>query len=252
MLALSLDRTEEDVDQRIRKKRVLLEDALSRDPNCVPALLGLALTLDLQLAHDIDVDRDALVRRMAEATAKAVRLNDGMPSAWALHSAALLYAGRWEAALEASAKTLALEPYGCAPLANQAWLVLMCGRPMDALTTIELVLAMDKQHTGAQMQVLCEANLLLGQYQRATEAGEKSLGLGAYDESAIRVMLAAAYMHIGNTAESVAMRDAVLKLEPRHTIAVDRARRCSRHTQYFELLEEHVYPALRRARWPED
>jgi hypothetical protein len=90
--ALSLDRTEENVDKRIRKKRGLLEDLLSREPNCVPALLGLAITLDLQLALDIDVERDALVRRMEGSTAKAVRLNDGLPSAWGLHSAALLYA----------------------------------------------------------------------------------------------------------------------------------------------------------------
>ena len=74
--ALALERTETEPHCTSRAQEKLLEEALQRDPNLVPALVLLSRVLIQQFEYDVHVDRDRLVRRMNELTSKAVRLND--------------------------------------------------------------------------------------------------------------------------------------------------------------------------------
>ena len=251
VLAFALDRTEPDVRERIRRKELLLEDALRREPNCVQALLGLAIALHERLTHDIDADRTALVRRMNESTARALRLNDTLPVTWLLRAAALMYDGQWKASLEASAKSIALEPYSGSLLEHRAGLIMSCGQPDDALCVLAQAAAEDPQPTATQMQIVCEAHLLCGRYADAIEAGERSLGLGSGDDFDTHVCLVAANQNVGDTAKASNAMEAVLRLQPRYTIAIHRSRVPSRHPQYLELLDRHVFPALRLAGLPE-
>jgi adenylate cyclase len=250
VLAFALDRTEADLRQRMRRKELLLEDALRREPNCVPALLAVAIECDQRLAHDIDADRTALVRRMGESTARALRLNDTLPVTWLLRAAALMYAGQWKASLEASAKSIALEPYSNGLLVHRAMLILSCGEPDEALALLAKVAAGDDQPTAVQMQATCEAHLLSGRYSDAIEAGERSLGLGPSDEFDTQVCLAAANGHVGDHQKASIATNVLLRLQPRFTIAIHRSRR-PQHPRYLELLDAHVYPALRKVGLPE-
>jgi class 3 adenylate cyclase/tetratricopeptide (TPR) repeat protein len=249
--ALALDRTEPDIRERMRRKEVLIEDALRRDPNSVPALCALANALDLRITRDVDADRDSLVRRMDEVTAKAVRLNEIQPTTWFLRSAALMYAGQWQAALEACAKAIALEPYSAGLLTHRAWLIMMCGRPEEALSVLEEAIAIDPQRSAMQMQVACEARLLLGRYDQAIDAGEKARGLGATDDLDTLLNLTAAYALTDDAAKAESMRDAAQHLVPQYSIAIHRSRRYSRHPLYLELVEQRLYPGLRKAGFAE-
>jgi hypothetical protein len=109
--ALALDRTEAESLETKHDQEELLEEALRRDPNLVAALVLLARMLIQQIDYDIHIDRDRTVRRMNDLTGKAVRLNDSLPAAWVLRSLALMFIGQWNAALQASAKGMRLEPY---------------------------------------------------------------------------------------------------------------------------------------------
>jgi adenylate cyclase len=251
MQALMLDRTEPDFAQRVRRKESLFEEALSRDPNCVPALLGLAIAMDMRLTHDLDSDWQSVVRRMDELTTRALRLNDTQPVTWLLRSAVLMYGGQWQASLEAIERAIALEPYSSDLVVHRAWVKLACGRPDESLGDLEESLAMDPQRTAAQMQTACEAQLLAGRYAESIAAGEKSLGLGAVDEFHTQVCLAAAYANAGDAAKATAARQAIVAAHPRYTIAVHRSRAHSRHPDYLALLERHMYPGLRSAGLPE-
>jgi tetratricopeptide (TPR) repeat protein len=216
----------------------------------VPVLCAVVASLDVRITHDVDADRDALVRRMDELTARAVRLNDVLPVTWFFRSVALLYAGQWQASLEACAKSIALEPHSAGLVTHRAWLTVLCGRPEDALPIIEEAIALDPQRGQAQMQVLCDARLLMGRYEDAIEAGEKAIGLGAVDDMETSLALAAAYANVGNAEKAASACNSALRLEPRYTIAIHGARR-SRHPRYVQLLEKHLYPGLRKAGLPE-
>ena len=86
MRALALEKTETDALKMATEMGRLLEEALSRDPNFVPALVLRARVLIQQIDYDVHVDRDRLVARMNELTSKAMRLNDSQPAIWVLRS----------------------------------------------------------------------------------------------------------------------------------------------------------------------
>ena len=82
---------------------------------------------------------------------------------WLSRSGALMYLGRWDAALEASAKAIRLDPDGTWPVNSRAKLVSMVGRPTEALTLVAQAIAMDPPGSSRGMQIACEAHLLFGQ-----------------------------------------------------------------------------------------
>ena len=144
-----------------------------------------------------------------------------------------------------------LEPYSGSLLEHRAGLIMSCGQPDDALCVLAQAAAEDPQPTATQMQIVCEAHLLCGRYADAIEAGERSLGLGSGDDFDTHVCLVAANQNVGDTAKASNAMEAVLRLQPRYTIAIHRSRVPSRHPQYLELLDRHVFPALRLAGLPE-
>jgi tetratricopeptide (TPR) repeat protein len=175
--ALALDRTEPDSLKRAREKEKLFDQALQRDPNLVPALVGLAGVLVQKIEYDIRADRDRLVQRMDDLTSKAVRLNESQPTTWFFRSIALMFMGQWNASLEASAKAVRLEPYSSGLILNQASLMTLSGRPAEALMLVNQAMGMDPQGNPGQMAVACEAQLLLGHYEQAVTSCEKAKGL---------------------------------------------------------------------------
>ena len=249
--ALALNSTEPDPRQRSAEKERLLEDALARDPMCVPALVGLALALDQRTDHDLAADPVALAQRMLELTTKAVRLNDIHPTTWFLHSGALNATGQWQAALEASAKAMRLEPWSSMLLSHHAALTAWCGRPAEARAMLEDAIATNPQSSAAPMQDLCMAHLLLGNYRDAVDAGEKAIGLGADDPMRTGLHVVAACAQLGEVEKATAALDAVLRALPGLTIAMHRWRNRLAHPDWFRLAERHLYPGLRKAGLPE-
>ncbi|HEV2040583.1 MAG TPA: adenylate/guanylate cyclase domain-containing protein [Casimicrobiaceae bacterium] len=249
--ALALDRTEPDTLKRIRAKESLLDDALRRDPNLVPALVNLAGVLDQQIDNDVHVDRDRAVQRMDDLTSRAVQLNDVLPTTWVYRSMALMYMGQWNASLEASAKAIRLEPDSSGLISNRAALMAYSGRPAEALTLIDQAIALDPPGGYVQMRVACEAHLLLGQYEQAITACEKANGLFREDWI-VNLLLVAASAHHGDTAKAAAVKAEVLRRVPGYTIATLKSRGYSVNPDYIRLAEEQWYSGLRKAGFPEN
>jgi adenylate cyclase len=246
--ALALERTEAEMLKMARKQEKLLEEALQRDPNLVPALVILARVLIQQIEYDADVDRDQLVRRMNELTSKAIRLNDSRPAPWVLRSLALMFMGQWNASLEASARSMRLEPYSSGLMLHHAALTTLSGRPAEAMTFAKQAIAMDPQVDS--MSIVGEAWLLLGEYEQVVTSCEKARGLGG-DKLNVDLLLAAAYAHIGDSENAAAAKAEVLREIPGYTIAIHKSKGYSANADYLRLVEQHLYTGMRKAGFAE-
>ena len=240
----------EDTEKSLDRQQALYEEALRRDPDLVPALLGVSSVLDRQLDIDSNVDRAQLVRRMDDVTSRVVNLNRAAPETWNARAEALMLMGRWDAALEANARAIQLDPDAAWLVANRAWAMSRVGRPAEAVTLVAQAIAMDPPGWWWTHRVGCQAHLLLGQYDEAISACEKATGL-AGDEFVIARFLAAAYAHKGLTARAAEEKDKILRRSPGFTIAMLRAIQYSTHPDYMRLAEEHWYSGLRKAGIPE-
>jgi tetratricopeptide (TPR) repeat protein len=162
-----------------------------------------------------------------------------------------MYAGRMHAAMQACDKAIALEPLGAELLSHRAFLLLMAGRPQDALTVVKEARAMDPASAELGLSIECIAHLLLGDYAGAAVTGEKEMGISRGDDPERNMWMAAAYAQAGDLPKAAALRDAVLREVPGFTIALHRARSRSLEPAYLELADMHLYAGLRKAGFPE-
>ena len=158
----------------------LYEEALRRDPDFVPALLRDPRVLDGQIDFDANVDRERMVRRMDEVTTRAVNLNRTAPETWNFRSQALMYLGRWDAALKQT-------PGRSNSIRVRHGLSVPGVGHVDGRKTCRGPHACragdcdGPSASGRAMRVACGAYLLLGQYDEAVAACDKASGL-SYDE----------------------------------------------------------------------
>ena len=246
--ALALERTEDDPLRISREQERLLEEALRRDPNHVPALVMLARILIQRIDYDIHFDRDRILRRVYDLTGKAVRLNDSQPTPWLLRSMVLMFMGQWNASLEASARGVRLEPYSAGLVLHQAMLNSLAGRLAEAMTLIKQALALDPQVDA--MSIIGEVQLFLGEYREAVASCEKARGNGS-DNLSVELYLAAGYGQLGDVRGAAAARNEVLRIVPGYSIAAHKAKGFSANPEYLRLVEEHLYSGMRKAGFAE-
>jgi class 3 adenylate cyclase/tetratricopeptide (TPR) repeat protein len=236
--------------ERFTRQEALCEEALRLNPDFVPALLCVSYTLDGQLDVDSKIDRARVIRRMDEVTNRAVNLNRGASDAWNSRSGALMYMGRWDAALEANATAIQLDPDAAWLVAARAWSMSMVGRPEEAVALVAQAIAMDQPGEWWTIRAGCEAHLLLGQYEEAIATCERAAGR-AGDDFDIAYFLAAAYAHTGATARAAEEAAKILRRSPGFTIATLRTKQYSTNPEYQRLAEKYWYTGLRKAGIPE-
>ena len=123
--------------------RKLVDEALRREPDLEPAFIARAWFSDYENDVDPKPDHDRIVREFDESTGRAISLDPSDPVAWQMRSFALIYLGRWDAALEASAMQIKLDPDDPDSYVARAWVVNMTGRPGEAVKLVERALAMN-------------------------------------------------------------------------------------------------------------
>jgi adenylate cyclase len=230
--------------------RKLVDRALLLDPDLVPALILRAALINNEGDVDPNQDRDRIARDQDQLTARAVVLDPTDPTAWNWRGVALAYLGRWDAALEANAMAIKLEPYEARWYSDRAWLMTQMARPAEALALVDRALALDPANVGYPMRIACEAHLFAGQAEQAIATCEKATGLyAAWD---VNLFLAAAYANHGELAKAAAAKAEALRTVPGLTIAQLRAKRWSDNPEYRQLAaEKYFYEGLRKAGFPE-
>ena len=247
LLAYALDLTDPDTPQRTRQQQELFEDALRRAPDLLPALIGLSNVLYNSL-DDAILDRARVVARLDEVTQRALNLDRTYPSAWALRSRALLEMGQPDAALEASAVAIRLDPEAATHIADRSGLMIESGRPAEALKLADQVIAMDPNNFEA-MKNTCKAYVYLGRHEEAIPRCEKARAHSMNSRWSY-YMLTAAYAQLGDITRAEAAKKEALRMLPSVTIEALKAA-APPNAEYLRVAEEHFYPGLRKAGIPE-
>jgi len=230
--------------------RKLVDEALRLEPDLEPALIARAWIADYENDVDPNPDHDRIVREVDESTGRAISLDRSDPVAWQMRSVALIYLGRWDAALEASAMQIKLDPNNPDSYVARAWVMNMTGRPDEAVKLVERALAMITPNTGWALRIACEARLLAGQAEQAIAACEKATGISIYWFT--HLSLAAAYANNGDMDKAASAKAQILRTVPGYTISQLRAKRYSDHPEYVKLAERYWYAGLRKAGIPEN
>ena len=227
----------------------LVDEALRLEPDLVPALVLRAALINNEFEVDPSADRDrmhasrtGLRREPSSSTRRTPRHGLGAPP----RSDPL---GRWNAALEASAAAIKLDPYEPRWYLLRAGDMILMARLDDALEMTDRALAL---YPGSALATAtaCEVHVLAGRTERGNLDLRTSLR-SARTDWPIHLALAAAYANHGEMAKAAAAKAEVLRIIPGLTIAQLRAKRASDNPEYVTLAETYWYAGLRKAGLPE-
>jgi adenylate cyclase len=231
------------------KARPLYLDALRLDPDLVPALTGLYGTFDTEVEETAAPNRAALLPEMDRVSGRAIALNRTSADAWFARMASLEWLGRWDEALVAADRIIALDPAETSGLLQRSWILIQTGRPADAVPFIERALLVDAQNQRGPYHFMCKAKLLLGRYDEAVTACEKAATENNWWINL--VYLCAAYAQHGDATKAATAKDALLKQKPGYTISWYRNTYQASPPSFFELVERHLAAGLLKAGIPE-
>jgi TolB-like protein/Flp pilus assembly protein TadD len=232
--------------------RALYERALARDPKHVPALEGLAYTLAVIADRSYDPqERDALLRRAEALSLQAVALGPNDAEAWGSHSGVLMFADKSAAAMEAIERALTLNPYFSELHGQHGLLLLNAGRIEEALAAFERAIRLNPvaDAVGVHLNMRCRALLYLGRYGEAIDSCQRAMT--SAPDWPDYMLLTAAYAMAGDLQRAAAVRDELLRREPRFTIRwlIERSGRLA--PPALQVRDQHLIAGLRRAGVPE-
>jgi len=238
-----------DARKGIMEARALYNEALKQNPDLIPALAGIRDTYDWEMEETEAPDRVALLPEMDRLSSRMIALDRTSADAWFERAATLQWLGRWDEALVAADRITALDPANRTGKLQHAWILIQTGRPAEAVPFIEQALAVDPLAPSEPYHFMCKAMLFLGRYDEAVVACEKA---AAEINGWINLIyLCAAYGQHGDVAKAATAREALLKLQPGYTVAWYRSTYRASPPAFFELVDRHMAPGLRKAGLPE-
>jgi tetratricopeptide (TPR) repeat protein len=158
---------------------------------------------------------------------------------------ALEWQQRWEAALEASAEGMRIDPYQVEALIARAWALIFTGRAEEALPVIDRGVALHPKPQGSLIFGKCAAHVSLGRFENAIGECEQLLTLSS--DWYGYVFLVAAYAQQGEMAKATAAKEEVLMRDTDISIARVKGLRVWLHPAFLQQLERHLFPGLRKA-----
>ncbi|MEP6997253.1 MAG: adenylate/guanylate cyclase domain-containing protein [Betaproteobacteria bacterium] len=229
----------------------LYDEALRLDPNFAPAMYGRAEMIVEQLDMGPNPDHKRLAHEADDLTRRALALAGDDAFAWRVRAEALRLQYRWDAALDANATAIKLDPSRSSTLGTRALYMIWTGRPAEALPLTVKALEINPGDRGFELRVACRAYLSLRQYDEAIAACEKSAVEDDYWN--VNAYLAAAYAQKGELAKAAAAGVQVLKRQPKLTIKwyKDLILQVSDNAAYRQESDEQLFAGLRKAGIPE-
>jgi tetratricopeptide (TPR) repeat protein len=254
MRAANLENTASDQLAATIEAGALYDKAIKLDPGYAIAMVARVDNLHNQLlSMRMDAaQRERILAQMDDLSRRAVAINDKYSAAWYARSLALYRQGRMEAALEANAQYMRLDPTRVAPFNQRAWLMLYTGRATEALGLVNQALALTLSNafeTSFSLSTRCAVELRLGRYEDAIADCEKALA--NQDSWFEHSLLAAAYAQAGQLDRATTERNRLLALRSWYSIADDKANEVSDNPTYLQQTESHLYAGLRKAGVPE-
>ena len=228
----------------------LYEEALRQDSSSLEAVMGLYWTSASQIEVEAEAPEQTL-RELNDLSKRAISLDRDDPRVWATRSHALMLQGQWQGALEANAEALRIDPYRNGVVGNQGFLLLLTGRPAEALPVLDRAIALDPRSPDVEnyLQLQCSAHLNLGQFDEAIAACQKALAL---EENWLKYLfLLGALAQKGDMAKAEVAKAQLLKSKPAISIAHLKAGRIWANPLYQQQREANLYAGLRKMGIPE-
>jgi class 3 adenylate cyclase/TolB-like protein len=243
---------DENTEAGAREARKWFDQALRLEPGLVLALRGRWRTLRYEYDLDPHADRTRLLQEMDDLSFRMTSIDENDSHAWWDRAETLSRQRRWEAALEANARALTLDPSFGGPRNQRAAIMIAMGKPAEALAIIDQELARNPQEpseVGAAMLQRCRASLALGRYGDAIAACEKDIALDNWWLP--NVYLLAAYAQNGDAANVATAKATAIRLRPGLSISDLKALWYSNSTDAIQQTEGQLLAGLRKAGIPE-
>jgi adenylate cyclase len=231
--------------------RKLYDEALRLDPHLTIALAARAFNSWTLSKLDPNADRTRLAQEMDEFARRAVASDRADAIAWVARAWALQMQWRWDAALEATAEAIRIEPHSFLPLHTRAWILSMTGRADEAVVLLDKAIALEPRAASSPdlRHNQCYALLLLGQFDKAIAPCEQSVAVG--DDWWPNMFLTAAYAQTGDRAKAAVSKAELLRRRPGFSIAQFNALGLSDNPVFLQQNETNFIPGLRKAGIPE-
>jgi adenylate cyclase len=196
----------------------LHERAIALDPGFAAPHAGLALA---SIANYVNAwtREPATALEAAEAHARrAVALNEQEPVGHMALGGVMLWNRRYDEALAHARRALELDPNHAQAHAFIAVALMYAGRATESLGMFAAAMRLDPHYSNMLLHMLAQAHFMLGNYE---EAAKNLLERIARNPStdASRMLLAAAYGHLGRLEEARTVWGELLKVNPDFSLA---------------------------------
>ena len=239
-------------DDALRDVRAMYEQALELDPEHVPALTGLALTL----AYEGDrapslAQAEALLAQADRISQRAVAAGPRDFEAWRVRAAVLQFKGNLAAAAEAIDRSLALNAYANESHAQRGLILFASGRAEESIAAFDTAIRLnpDGDSVGVHLFSRGRAQLYLGRYAEAIDSGVRSLAYAP--EWTDYMILTAAYAMHGDARNAQLAREELMKRRPSFRIGWLVNESGPMHAKLLRQRDAHLIAGLRRAGVPE-
>lgn len=241
-----------DTDDELVQVQHLYESALALDPDHVPALSGLAMTVAVRANRAQETSETALLlERADQLTLRAISIAPNHHEAWKVRATVLQFQGRLVAASEAIERALLLNPYANEAHGQRGLILYAAGRAEESIAAFDRAIRLnpDGNVVGAHLYHRCRSLLFLGRYADAIDSCVRATAFAP--EWLDYMLLTAAYAMHGDAQQAAAARDELLKRRPGFRISWLLRDTGPIHEQTRRQRDAHLVAGLRRAGVPE-
>ena len=200
---------------------------------------------------DPRADRDALLREADQLTNRAMALESGDPRVWAARGWVLAQQRRLDESLTAFEQSLRIAPHRTGTMHMMAMMLIWSGRAEESLPWIDKALEYEGERADPCLyQRKCSAYTLLGRYEAAAIACEKSAALGS--DASTYPYLTAVYAQLGEHAKAASAKEQLVRGWPGFTLERWKLFIPSDNKVYWDQVEKHLFAGLRKVGVPEN
>ncbi len=197
--------------------RRMLQKALELDSSFAAALASLAYTHQLDYVNRWCESPDSSLISLYELAQKAVALDREDPDARFVLGLAYLWRKELDNALTEAQRALRLHPNFANAYALLALALHYAGRSKEAFEPLARGMRLDPHYTDMFLHILGQAHFVLGQYHDAIAALKRRI-IRNPNTDASRILLAAAYGHVGLLDEARTQWDEAHKINPDYSL----------------------------------
>ena len=185
------------------------------------------------------------LKLLDELAQRAVALDDAEPDAHFVLGLAYFWLRQLEHAIGEARRALALEPNFADAYALLGLVLHYAGRSREAFEPLESGMRLDPHYTDMFLHILGQVHFGLGQYEDASAALKRRI-IRNPNTDASRVLLAAAYGHLGHAEGARTHWDEALRFNPSYSL--DHRRRILPYKDPADF--ERIVEGLRKAGLP--